>query len=92
MAFWSRWKKKSDDVSDDINEVSDEADNKENEAFVLSEDKLIQEKPVPVTILDKKRFVSECCESVAELDRQIEEARREYEKVTSYLTDIQKID
>lgn len=92
MAFWSRWKKKSDDVSDDINEVSDEADNKENEAFVLSEDKLIQEKPVPVTILDKKRYVGDCCESVAELDRQIEEARREYEKVTSYLTDIQKID
>ena len=41
---------------------------------------------------DTVRFVRENCEAIAENERQIAEAKKEYEKVTSYLTDIQRID
>lgn len=49
---------------------------------------------VPVTVdkNDTVRFVRENCEAIAENERQIAEAKKEYEKVTSYLTDIQRID
>ena len=51
-----------------------------------------QDVPVTVDKNDTVRFVIENCEAIAENDRQIEEAKKEYEKVTSYLTDIQRID
>ncbi len=98
MAFWDRWRKKS---TDDINDISDEpiedddiqkADDQNTETEELNESELIQEKSVPVSYAEKKRFVSDNCEAVAELDHMIDDAKKEYEKVTSYLTDIQKID
>lgn len=54
--------------------------------------KLTPEKVTPVGKQDKKRYVRECCESIGEIDHQIADAKREYEQVTSGLTDIQKID
>ena len=51
-----------------------------------------QDVPVTVDKNDTVRFVRENCEAIAENERQIAEAKREYEKVTSYLTDIQRID
>ena len=51
-----------------------------------------QEKLHSVNKKDQKRLVRECCESAMENDRQIGEAKKEYEKITSRLTDIQKID
>ena len=48
--------------------------------------------PVTVDKNDTVRFVRENCEAIAENERQIAEAKKEYEKVTSYLTDIQRID
>lgn len=51
-----------------------------------------QEVPVTVDKNDTIKFVRDNCESIAENERQIEEAKKEYEKVTSYLTDIQHID
>ena len=80
----------SDMTSYDTDENNDEEVNSSSKD--LSDEELAQEKSVPVSYLDKKRFVNECCETVAELDHQISDARREYEKVTSFLTDIQKID
>lgn len=53
---------------------------------------LEQEEPLTLSDQDKKRYVRECCESIGEIDSQIEDAKREYEKVTSRLTDIQRID
>ena len=84
----------SDTISDNTSDGTDENFDEEEDAGSkdLSDEELAQEKSVPVSYLDKKRFVNECCETVAELDRQISDARREYEKVTSFLTDIQKID
>lgn len=37
-------------------------------------------------------YIKDNCELIAESDRQIEEAKIEYQAVTSYLTDMQKID
>lgn len=37
-------------------------------------------------------YIKDNCELIAESDRQIEEAKMEYQAVTSYLTDMQKID
>lgn len=59
---------------------------------VLAETDLQQEKINPTDKSDQKRFVRESCESAMENDRQIRDAKKEYEKVTSQLTDIQKID
>lgn len=44
------------------------------------------------TNTDRKGFVRENCEIITDSYRQIEEAKVEYHAVTSYLTDIQKID
>ena len=41
---------------------------------------------------DRLGFIKENCEIIAESYRQIEESKIEYQAVTSYLTDIQKID
>lgn len=44
------------------------------------------------TNTDRKGYIKENCEIITESHRQIEEAKIEYHAVTSYLTDIQKID
>lgn len=41
---------------------------------------------------DRRSYIKENCEIIAESGRQIEEAKLEYQAVTSYLTDMQKID
>ena len=51
-----------------------------------------QQTPVTVEKNEAIRFVRDNCEALAENDRQIQEAKKEYEKVTSELTDIQHID
>ena len=96
MAFWNRKKKnkksiieadvKSENLSE-ISEISARSDVKR-----IEEEDLKQEEVIPVNKADTKRFVRESCESAMENDRQIKETKTEYEKVTSMLTDIQKID
>lgn len=102
MAFWFRRKKRKDSQPEggglNINENDKETDtdihNASDETEVSGEG--IEEQPVEqVTSLskqDRKRFVRETCEAIAESDRQIAEAKKEYEEVTVYLSDIQKID
>ncbi|HBA97300.1 MAG TPA: hypothetical protein DCZ23_04240 [Lachnospiraceae bacterium] len=101
MAFWNRKKKaakinnienaddsniKTDDTPADLqtDDIADgiikETDLKEQGIFISANEK------------DRQRFVRECCESVMESDRQIDEAKKEYEIITSHLADIQKID
>lgn len=101
MAFWNRKKKaakinnienaddsniKTDDTPADLqtDDIADgiikETDLKEQGIFISANEK------------DLQRFVRECCESVMESDRQIDEAKKEYEIITSHLADIQKID
>lgn len=58
----------------------------------IEQEMLTQDKPVTTGKTDTIRFVRNNCEAIAENERQIAEAKKEYEKVTSYLTDIQHID
>lgn len=58
----------------------------------MEQEMLTQDKPVTTGKTDAIRFVRNNCEAIAENERQIAEAKKEYEKVTSYLTDIQRID
>lgn len=58
----------------------------------MEQEMLTQDKPVTTGKTDAIRFVLNNCEAIAENERQIAEAKKEYEKVTSYLTDIQRID
>ena len=58
----------------------------------MEQEMLTQDKPVTTGKTDTIRFVRNNCEAIAENERQIAEAKKEYEKVTSYLTDIQHID
>lgn len=58
----------------------------------MEQEMLTQDKPVTTGKTDTIRFVRNNCEAIAENERQIAEAKKKYEKVTSYLTDIQRID
>lgn len=44
------------------------------------------------TYTDRRSYIKENCDIISESRRQIEEAKLEYQAVTSYLTDMQKID
>lgn len=46
----------------------------------------------PVYKNDQKRYVTECCQAIQEVDHQIAGIRKEYQTVTDSLMDIQKID
>lgn len=101
MAFWNRKKKakKTTENADNINTDEQFADLKAKETTkntvddIITEDDLKeQEKFIFTNEKDKQRFVRDCCESVMENDRQIAEAKQEYENITSHLADIQKID
>lgn len=68
--------------SDGSGEQKSAAENKEYQT----------EKVKPSGKEDQKRYVTECCQSIKEVDRQIEKIREEYQTVTDYLKDIQIID
>ena len=85
MALWDRFRKRDEQQPDQAPE------GQETSAVELAQE-LEQEEVKPLYKEDKKRFVQECCESIGENEKQIQIARKEYEQVTEYLTDIQKID
>lgn len=88
MAFWNRKKKaKNKEIIGNTDTTEEIEDN-----IVKEIDLKKQETVVFVSGSDRQRFVRECCESIMENDRQIAEARKEYENITSKLSDIQKID
>lgn len=98
MAFWNRWKKHNIAEEQEISPIEQLLQNTEEQpedtAFVETMDigGLEKDELISLNDQDRKRFVQECCESITEIDQQIEEAKKEYEKVTSRLTDIQRID
>ncbi|MDO4166066.1 MAG: hypothetical protein Q4D32_01540 [Eubacteriales bacterium] len=98
MAFWNRKKKRKEvevqehSVIEEVAQIEEkEPENSELSAPADVGD-LEQDEFVSLNDQDRKRFVQECCESITEIDHQIDEAKKEYEKVTSRLTDIQRID
>jgi len=66
------------------------ADNKDESN--LSEIKLTKQVNKLNSNSERLTFIKDNCEQIIECERQIEEAKLEYKAVTSYLTDIQKID
>lgn len=90
MAFWNKKKKVKINNAAEIQEEKTRENTIEN--VIEKIDVKEQETFVAVSKDDRQRFVRDCCESVMENDRQIEEAKKEYEKITSHLADIQKID
>lgn len=59
---------------------------------VRQEDKLVLKDGIYTTPEEREGFLRNCCDLINEAKRQCFEAKKEYEVVTSYLADIQKID
>lgn len=62
------------------------------ETEVRPEDKLVLKDGIYSTQEERESFLRNCCDIINEAKRQRFEAKKEYEVVTSYLADIQKID
>lgn len=83
---------KAPEVKVSEEESGNHADAKGTPSKRLSTEELATENVVPVGRAEQKQFFGDCCETIAESDRQIARAKLEYSQVTEYLTDIQKID
>ncbi|MGB4661357.1 MAG: hypothetical protein WBI07_19445 [Mobilitalea sp.] len=95
MGFMDRFTGKGRKNSRNIeeNQVSDEIS--ENMQSVTDPYKMRKEVKYTLklnTQAERLTYVKDNCELILESDRQIEEAKVEYQAVTSYLTDMQKID
>lgn len=66
--------------------------NRETEGQNRPEDKLVLRDGIYSTPEERAGFVKNCCDMINEAKRQQFEAKKEYEVVTAYLADIQKID
>lgn len=64
----------------------------EQEPEVKQEDTLVLKDGIYSTAEERAGFVRNCCDLINEAKKQRYEAKKEYEVVTSYLADIQKID
>lgn len=62
------------------------------ETVSSQEDRLVLRDGIYATPQEREGFVKSCCDLINEAKRQQLEAKQEYEVVTSYLADIQKID
>lgn len=98
MAFWNRRKKRREAEEQEISSALDVIQETDSEPDTQEQPEMADvgtlepEEPVELNDLDRKRYVHECCESISEIDHQMEETKKEYERVTSRLTDIQRID
>lgn len=99
MAFWNRIKKRRTVEEQEVSQTEEvmqereeESNDSESSELPMDVGDLEPDEMVSLNDLDRKRYVQECCESISEIDHQIEETKKEYEKVTSRLTDIQRID
>ncbi len=64
----------------------------EQTAEATQENRLVLKEGIYSTPQEREGFVKSCCDLINEAGRQRFEAKKEYEVVTSYLADIQKID
>jgi len=103
MAFWNRKKKRQQEALEwEIQEKPDTvpeqkkevpaAPSEQKEEITYNEEMYQTEQIKPSGKNDQKRYVTECCQGIQEADRQIGSIRKEYQKVTDSLLDIQKID
>lgn len=92
MAFWDKIrnkdikKKEEGTATDTAEEMAYEAGEKPEEVTVEKGNYNLKVRE------ERNRFIRNNCDIITESNRQIEETKVEYDQVTSYLTDIQKID
>ena len=65
---------------------------KEQEENSQQGNRIVLKEGIYTTVEERSSFLKNCCEVINEAKRQRFEAKKEYEVVTSYLADIQKID
>ena len=65
---------------------------KEQEENSQQGNRIVLKDGIYTTVEERSSFLKNCCEVINEAKRQRFEAKKEYEVVTSYLADIQKID
>lgn len=92
MAFWdkiiNKGKKEADKTAG-----AKTSDTGAGEEGKLQEPITVEKDAYDLKVRDERnQFVRSHCDIIAESNRQIEETKIEYDQVTSYLTDIQKID
>lgn len=83
---WFKKHKKDKNVEDTLQDIMD-LSQVETESVVL--EKEVNNNDL---ITDPKKYIQDNCELMVDASRQIDEAKVEYQAVTSYLTDMQKID
>lgn len=72
--------------------IADAKDSEEKKESNNKLEKYQTEIVKPVYKDDQKRYVTECCQAIQEVDHQIRKIREEYQDVTDSLLDVQKID
>lgn len=108
MAFWKFWQKNRTDkkrgAEDRLIKEEEEFDFAAEKGEFMGENREPDDKKLLQKIAmekgdydlrdeeERRQFLCNRCEVIAESDRQIEETTVEFDQVTSYLTDIQKID
>ena len=93
MAFWNRKKKAGNPgITDSVPVEMPQDGNIPGKSLDFIEEiaDTKQEKFSSVDKKDQKRFVRECCESAMENDKQITEAKKEYEKIIENVSFIEK--
>ena len=63
----------------------------ENEEVNTVQDEIEQEHHIAQNPTKRKQYVENCCEQIVEAEKRIEELKKEYQLVNSYLSDIQII-
>ncbi|BBF45494.1 hypothetical protein lbkm_4261 [Lachnospiraceae bacterium KM106-2] len=92
-------KKKKDEIQEEVQSVAVSETKKEQPEVTLDEDikTLMEDSFVKKDVLEmdsaeRNLYIRENCDKIVEASRQLEDFKTEYQAVTQYLTDTQKID
>lgn len=87
MGFFNRFKKDKGKVASNL-----KIKEQQRKDTLLVSLKMDKERVNLSDVSERKTYIKDNCEQIIEATRQIDEARVEYQAVTSYLTDMQRID
>ncbi|WMJ86324.1 hypothetical protein [Anaerocolumna sp. MB42-C2] len=90
--FKNKNKKKESPVKQDINLESDDFNNTLEDEIIKSTEKSENKNNEFDPNMDSGNFITDNCDQILESSKQLEELKVEYQAVTSYLTDIQKLE
>ena len=87
-----RWFKRKKKEPDDFDKKYGDLQGISLEPIDINSDKLAQEPLIVKSPEQRKQFVENNCEKIVESTKKIEETKKEYQLVNSYITDIQTIE